>query len=583
MRFRSLLVWGVLVAVAAAAVFALWRRHARRVEAVAAALPAVPEVPAEPEEFGLRLRTLTKRVELDPSDLAAAGDLAGVYVGNARPAQARALLDVLVRLEPRQARWAYWLAEARRQAGDVAGAETALRMTVERDPAYVPAWLKLGDACAERRAWADAAECYRRADLVLPGDLRVAVARIRLAARAGNQGDPRVPLARLIEAHSDLRSLHEFMATLQAAGGDEAAAGKARRAAAAATNDVTSDDPWLDELWKECFQVAALEARAAQWRRERRFEEAIQVLGRAISMAPEEPEPRLQLADIYETMEAPAEVRKTLEAAVRACPRDVPVRVRLAAALRSEGHKDEAVMLLRAALRTAPGDAALHLALGRALRDSGRAEEALAELDAALARDPRLAEAHYQRGVVLVEKGRRDEARTEVRHALELEPEHPGGLALAGTLAIDAKDRAEAERVVGRLYANQPDDANARVLFAALQLMKGNASADAGELDAADRWYQAGLAAAPEFGPLLREGGALALRRGQSGDAAALLERYVKLEPNDLRGYTLLGRALQEAGRRAEARRVLQRGRSLAQRAGDQTTLAEIETLLGER
>lgn len=583
MNLRSLIFGGVVAAVAAGAVFALWRRHERRIEALAAALPAVPGVPAEPEEFGLRLRTLTKRVELDPSDVGAAGELAGVYVANALPTQARALLDVLVRLEPQRARWAYWLAEAQRQAGDAAAAETALRMTVERDAAYVPAWLKLGDACAERRAWAEAEECFRRAEVVLPGDVRVAFARIRLAARAGNQGDPRGALARLIEAHPDFRSLHAYMAKLQAAGGDEAAAAKARRATTVATNDVTSDDPWLDELWKECFQVAALQARAAQWQHERRFEEAVKVLERAISLAPEQAEPRLQLADLYEATEAPDEVRTTLEAAVRACPKDVRVRVRLAAALRSEGRKEEAVTLLRGALRTAPGDAALHLALGRALRDSGQTDEALTEIDAALARDPRLAEAHYQRGVVLLEKGRRDEARAAVRQALELEPQHAGALELAGTLAIDAHDRPEAERVINRLYADRPDDPRARVLFAALQLMKGNAAADAGDLDAADRWYQAGLVAAPEFGPLLRESGALAMRRGQSGDAVAALERYVKIEPSDVRGYALLGRALQDAGRRAEARRVLQRGLALAQRAGDQAAIAQLETLLGER
>ena len=59
----------------------------------------------------------------------------------------------------------------------------------------------------------------------------------------------------------------------------------------------------------------------------------------------------------------------------------------------------------------------------------------------------------------------------------------------------------------------------------------------------------------------------------QPAEAVVLLQRSVRLNPDEASAYYQLGRALQACGREVEARRALQRVRELRAAAQDATTL----------
>ena len=79
-----------------------------------------------------------------------------------------------------------------------------------------------------------------------------------------------------------------------------------------------------------------------------------------------------------------------------------------------------------------------------------------------------------------------------------------------------------------------------------------------GALDEADRLYRQALALHPDEPDALHGLGALALGRGQSGRAIALIGRAIRVRPEAALYYVNLGRALHEQGHLEEARAALQ-------------------------
>jgi Flp pilus assembly protein TadD len=581
MRAGSIIGAVALAAVAVGATVTA-RRLATTQERVAemrAAVPSVPDVGEWPAAFGPELQRRTTAVRTERAPLEALGHLTRLYVANGFDAEAAPLLATLRRLDPTEGRWPYLAAERRWRAGDLAGAAEQLRATVEIAPDYAPAWLRLGDLQLRNGSVEAAYQSYVRASHVT-NDLRAQFALARLQAETGTRGDPRPRLVTLARGHPEVQDLHELLAHVLTAAGDREPAARERELAAAAEHRMQTPDPWLDELAALTFDPDRVGRIGAEWLAQGRYGEAEALFRRAVRLAPEDGRWREDLSRVLVRRERNTEARHVLVEAVAACPFDRVLPLRLAAALRAEHKAAEAAAVARTALGRWPRWAPLHAELGLASRELGDPEAAAAALQAAVQLDPTDAEVRYALAYTLLALRQPVAAKAEAEAAITLRPDFARALVMLGGIAVDAGDRAGAEAIVARLRELRPDDPGSRLLFAGLQLMKGQVAQEAGELDEAARLFADGLAAAPDFAPLLREYGHLAFRRAQFAEAADLFDRYLRIERRDLQAYVWLGDALAGNDRALEARHVYERGLALARQAGDRLRITELSTRL---
>lgn len=548
--------------------FRVWQKQ-ELVSLARAGIPAMPDLSRWPPEFAAAIRSASWP-ESEPDLAASLGRLAVLYHANGLAAEAQQTLETLRRLQPHSARWAYLLADLKLRENNPTQAEQELRATVRLNPNYAPAWLHLGDLLAGRDAFPEAGDCYAKAAALAPENLRIRFAVLAFQASQGGAaaGDTRNRAAALTKTNPGIKQLHDLLAGLHARAGDAGAAAAERRRAEEAKRYVPNDDPWIDELNEYCFDPNRLGLTGYKLSREWRLPEAEKVFQRAIKLAPTEVALRDSLCHVYELMGRLPEARAVLEKAVEECPDSPKLRVQLARILRLQQQPEPAAAVIRTALARWPADAEMHQALGLALRDAKNPAAALPEFREAVRLDPTSVEAQYNLGYCLLVAGQRAAARGAVEKALAMRPEYPEALLFLGSLALEERDVRAAEGPVTRLYRLRPDDTDARLLFATLQLLAGGAAEGAGELTRAENHYRAGLEAAPEFVPLVREQGLLALKLNQPAAAAEAFDRYVRLEPADPEGYILWGKSLKAAGRIDEARKIFQRGLEAASRSG---------------
>ncbi len=586
MKPRYLLACAVLAAfVAAAALLAarLWRQQERAAIA-AAGVPAVPDLSRWPAELRRRVLAQSQAAGGTRSNLGPLEALAALYCANDLAPQAEQALSALQRLDPKNARWPYLLADMHLGTGDPEGAEPFLHATVELDPSYAPAWLRMGELLEGLGASDRARECFARAAAVAPTDVRAEYDIILFDAEHGVGGDSsRRRLEELARAHPGVKELHELMGDLRAAAHDTEGAARERKLAADSELNLGTQDPWIDELAQYCFDSNRLMVGAMKMRREGRFDEAERLLKRLVELAPGAPaNPYVWdlLSNFYLKTGRAAQARATLEAAVAEFPDEPQMHLLLVRMLCSEREPQAAIAAGRRAVQRWPQHGGLHAALGAALHDTGDHAAAESELREALRLDPTLTEAQYNLGAVLLDLGERDGARAAIEKALVMRPDYPEALYTVGEIYLDAGDFASAEAYVSKLYALNPDEPNARHLLAAWHLVKGVAARQAGGLEEADRQFRAGLAVAPDFGAILGEEGTLSIERGRFGDAVDAFEQYVRVEPDDPGGYLSLGRLLQKLGRQADASAAYKRGLTAAEKGGDKARMDEFKRLL---
>ena len=561
----------------------LWQRRERAAVALAAVAP-IPDLSRWPGELRQRIAAVSAAVRETSAPAGPLGRLAALYWANGYATEAEQALAALRRLDPHNARWPYLQADLRWRAGDEAGAEKSLLATVEIDAGYAPAWLRLADLQVKRGAADLARAGYTKAAAAGAGAARYDYSLIYFDAQHGGEREANVRrLLELARRHPGIREVHELLAGMLA-DRDPAGAARERREAAECERSLGTEDPWLDGLTDQCFDSNRLMLRAVALRREGRLADAERLLRKVVQLAAHEPPNPLGwqlLSDLYVKLERPAEARATLEQGMAQFPDEPEMPLLLTRLLCTTQQPDAAVGIIQKAVERWPARGDLRAALGLALHGAGRFVAAVAALRDALRLDPTLTEAQYQLGLSLLETGEPAEARAALAKALAMRSDYPEAWFALAAVDLDAGDFAAAEPLVFKVYALDPDEPNAQRLLASWHLLKGMAEARAAHPDEADRHYRAGLAVAPEFGPLLLEAGRWAARHRQWPDAVEKLEHYIRVKPADPQGFLALGLALRADGRTVEAATLLERGLEAARRAGDQAALQEFSHLLG--
>ena len=220
------------------------------------------------------------------------------------------------------------------------------------------------------------------------------------------------------------------------AGADPAAATPAELAAFAARfAEEEPDHPLAPELRR----LAAKErerALAADALADRRWDEALDRLGRVLELDPQDAPARLNRAAALREAGDPAAALADLVRRDLALHDDDHAHLATAArALLAEDQPDLAATAAALALAVEDGDEATRLVLADALLAAGRPAEALAAAERHVGAVPASAVGHEQRAVALARLGRGEEALVAARRALELDPAAPqAGRIVAGDL-----------------------------------------------------------------------------------------------------------------------------------------------------
>lgn len=583
-RKRVWVIGGAFLALAAAGVVLVpaWRRHQLLVH-IQAALPPPPPRSTMPSMLADRLAQAQRRAKSGDGALAGLADLGRLYDASGYPQRAEACWRLLHLVQPRDARWCYYLGDLRRSAGDYAEATSLFAQTTRLAPNYAPAWLSLAEIELKTGRTAAAALDYRQCLKLAPGDPYARLGLARVALLQGRRDEAAAILARLGQDAPAFPDAHNLYAQILANEGKTTAAARQRRMGHQAGRFRAASDPWLDQLYAWCYDFDRLCIRGTVDFQTKYGDRGKALFKRAIRIEPRDLTGYELLGSLYLEEHEPARACKVFEEGLKRAtkPRPTPMfYVYLSRAYRQMKEPAKAVQVARQGLAKTGDAFELYDALGTALGDLGRHREAVQALQAAVARSPNDADANYNLALALIEVRRLGDAVAALHRSLTLKPTFASSLALLAQIEIDSGRWQSAEKYLRPLYEAHPDLPQARAMMAQWHLHAANEAQSRGDIVAAEKQFRDGLAIEPGNTDLLVGLGALYLTQHRFADALVPLETYHRLVPGDPRGDLYLAQACAATGRRTEARRLLTQGRRLATRAGDTTTARYCQQIL---
>jgi protein O-GlcNAc transferase len=199
--------------------------------------------------------------------------------------------------------------------------------------------------------------------------------------------------------------------------------------------------------------------------KQKKFEEGLVDIRRAIDMSPDKPEYRVMLGKALQEAGNLDEAAKELDALVKEHPEHVGAHLAYGAVLRSQRKLDEAFELHTKAVALAGEDPMAHYELGISQFYLGNSEEAEASLKRASELGPNDAQIRYVYGEVLRNLKRYDESAQRYREALERDPDHDKAATKLGMVLTYLDKMDEADTVLQARITRHPEDTEAHFLL----------------------------------------------------------------------------------------------------------------------
>jgi tetratricopeptide (TPR) repeat protein len=374
------------------------------------------------------------------------------------------------RLDPRDFRWAYFLARlleiSGAQPAEMAAAFEAAR---ELNPGYVPLLVREGDAFQRMARHEDAREAYEQA---LARDPRFARAHRGLGQLLTALGEDSLAVRHLetaVELNPKDGASYASLAAARARAGDRAGARAAQARARELDEDHGMPDPVLAEISGAAVSADACVRRArsrieqgdphralldlgiaAEVRSEdavvealfgaahaqlRQDEEALRRYAQALAIREAYPEVHVERADVLVRNGRFDEAISHYERAIELRPDEASFLAKLASARAQGGDLPGALEDFARAARGGGLGAPGQNNWGTALAQAGRPAEAVPHFEEAIRLDPRFANAHFNLGVALESLKQADRAAKHYRRAVEIDPNHPARDRLAALAA----------------------------------------------------------------------------------------------------------------------------------------------------
>ena len=214
-------------------------------------------------------------------------------------------------------------------------------------------------------------------------------------------------------------------------------------------------DPWLDEMMDVCFDPYRLALTAGFIARNGEPAKAVQLLERAIELAPDDVSSRFQLGTLSVSQRNFSVAREQLERCIRLAPDFADGWAQLSGLQTQLGENSDAARTLANGLAHCPQSPGLHLMRARDLQKTGLTGEAIGEFRESIRLRPNEAAAYIELANFLIKLGQTDEGVTLLQQSLEAEPGNPMALATLAYHAITTGDESSALRWFAKVR-NQP-------------------------------------------------------------------------------------------------------------------------------
>jgi tetratricopeptide (TPR) repeat protein len=573
-----------LVALGAAAV-PFWR-SSRLVARVQTGLPAIPDLKGKPALQAELLAKAQARTKSSGTAFDGVTELGRLYHANGYRSEAEACWRLLLREQPTEAKWAYYLADLRRAASDYPEMSALLEQTVKLAPDYSPAWLQLANLQFKTGHLDVAARYYQKRLTLLPNDPYANLGLARIALQDGRRDEARRLVEQLIHDVPGFSTGHNLYAEMLAAAGDAAGVRRERWLGRETGRFRDAEDPWLDGLSAWCYDFGRLCVLGTIEFQVERSDRGKSLIERAIQLEPDNPVGYELLGGLYSKLGNPAKARETFEQGLQRAKSVKPspmYYVNLSETYRTLKQPAEALRVIQLGIAQAGNELELYDALGVACADLNRQEDAVAAFRQVLARNPNDSNSNYNLGMSLLALGRQDEAYAAFQRSLVLQPTMMKALSLLGRWNLEAGRLDAAEGYLQPLYESHPEMPEARQMLAQWHLRSGAAAETKTNFAAAEQHYKEGAALDPNRVELSASLGVLYLIQGRLEEAREPLENYHRLAPNDPQSALFLGQVYLRLNRFEEARKVLVDGLQLAERTGNKTTAAHFREILEAR
>ena len=553
---------------------------------IAAGLPPPAAFAGKPASLQTLIQTAEAAVRSDPSP-ATVEALGRLYHANGLIAPAEACWRILRTEDPDNGRWPHYLAQLARLRSDDAATARELALTVERAPAYAPAWLQRAELAFKTGDTATAREAYAQRLALLPGDPYARLGRVRLDLRNGDREAARRELTAITTDAPDFPGAHNLLAEIAAEDGDGATARQHRWLGHEAGRFEDAPDPWVRELNDACFDPPLLRVLGMREYQNGRPEAATAIFERAVEVAPDDPGGRELLGDLYLKLDALERAGTSLRQARdlfanRGEAAPISLYLNLSEVLRRTGDAPGAVTVLDAGLREHPDTFELHNARGVSLQYAGRTDEAIAAFRRALALNPNDADTNFNLADVLFGLGRREEAVPYFKQSLVQQPTYARSLTFLALHEMGAGRLDAAGDYVRPLYDAYWGVPDVRRITATWHLRSGIAAQGAGNTADALNHFREGYAIEPTVPGLAANLGSALLTAGQLAPAREPLEQFSRLEPQNPQSAVLLAQVYARLSRFAEARQQLTAGVQLAEQAGNAQLAAFCREMLAQ-
>ncbi|WP_299616411.1 XrtA/PEP-CTERM system TPR-repeat protein PrsT [Pelagibius sp.] len=342
---------------------------------------SAPEDPEIQEDLGLSqiaageieqgVETLNKALALNPRSEKAYSHLFGVHVQNRNYSSAILLTKQMQQSLPEQAAGFTLEAMALFAQGDVAGAEAALRLALEKEPDNPEAVGNLAQLLRAADRADEAVSVIEEALKQSPEDPALLLVYATLARSAGDEAKAQSLLRRILDNNPDAWQARALLARSLSETGDFAEAVAVGESAL----DANPNNPQLTKT----VGLALLKSGEVS--------EALTLLDRLVSKTPTDARAHeyrsLALIQLGRTEEAWTAIEK----AARLEPDNAAIKLAQANLLFLLGRLDESQELVSALKQDAPEDERLLVIEGKIALEEGRPEQAAAAFEAALAKD----------------------------------------------------------------------------------------------------------------------------------------------------------------------------------------------------
>ena len=285
---------------------------------------------------------------------------------------------------------------------------------------------------------------------------------------------------------------------------------------------------------------------------QRRFNELIELLQRALQLKPDQPEIHNNLGVAYQEQGELTAAISSYKTALKLRSIYPEANNNLGNALKEQGDLTGAISCYKSAIRFKPNYAEAHNNLANALREEGNLSEAISCYKTAIKLKPNYPEAHYNLGNSLREEGDIIAAISSYSSAIHLKPTYQKAYNNLGTALKDEGHLVAAHNAYNTALRLRPEDPEAHNNL-------GTILKELGDFHASIASYKTALQLKPNDPEIYCNLGNALKKTGDLEAAMVSYEKTLEIDPENSNAYCGIGRVLQSMGNLKEAKLSFQR------------------------